>query len=480
MSEPTRGALQRVPSLVSLSTIAMAADFQYECPSGMFSLLCAVTGSCTLIAGGENIHLVGSRMALIAGGLRYRMRDASPDLSVSRLDFSTSCGGVCGYGLAQISRVFPQAQSLMEWHGTCTEFEDSGAVILSSLRNLHSFSAFPQEQRNLQTALTLCAILGGISAAIHGQSSRRRCVNPHVRRALDYIEGNYMCAISTEDIAGAAGVHVGHLHRIFPEETGMTIGELARYLNETEGIGCALTVIPCKGVTRGMFFDDGDLPFVAPSPNLPSPDCALIYVGTCLFEGTNVSEGRGTTKPFELFGAPWLDSAALLRELNALAADGILPGCLFRETAFVPTFSKYAGEMCRGVQIHVTDRDRFLPFDTGVRALGLIRRLHPEEYRARSFLANLYGSGEILEEDFQIVLDGSDSRDAEVLHENIGHIRGKEGRECVQVNDDTEEALCQAVGSAPVHEQQDAQFHAVVFPVVPLDSRDDGSKNSNQ
>ena len=214
MSEPTRGVLQRVPSLVSLSTIAMAADFQYECPSGMFSLLCAVTGSCTLIA----------------GGLRYRMRDASPDLSVSRLDFSTSCGGVCGYGLAQISRVFPQAQSLMEGHGTCTEFEDSGAVILSSLQNLHSFSAFPQEQRNLQTALTLCAILGGISAAIHGQSSRRRCVNPHVRRALDYIEGNYMCAISTEDIAGAAGVHVGHLHRIFPEETGMTIGEYLTHL----------------------------------------------------------------------------------------------------------------------------------------------------------------------------------------------------------------------------------------------------------
>ena len=98
--------------------------------------------------------------------------------------------------------------------------------------------------------------------------------------------------------------------------TGATIGELAAYLNEAEGIGCDLTVVPCRGVSSSMFFDEGDLPLVNPSPNLPSPDCALIYVGTCLFEGTNVSEGRGTTKPFELFGAPWLDSRSLLGELR--------------------------------------------------------------------------------------------------------------------------------------------------------------------
>ncbi len=185
-----------------------------------------------------------------------------------------------------------------------------------------------------------------------------------------------------------------------PARTGMTIGELALYLNEKAGIGCDLTVIPCQNVVRQMFFDEGDLPFVCPSPNLPSVDCALIYAGTCLFEGTNVSEGRGTTKPFELFGAPWLDSAALRRELTELGDAGVLPGCLFRETAFTPTFSKYAGELCRGIQIHVTDRRTYRPFDTGVYALSLIRRLHPDRYEDRSFLSNLFGSDLIRREDF--------------------------------------------------------------------------------
>lgn len=185
-----------------------------------------------------------------------------------------------------------------------------------------------------------------------------------------------------------------------PARTGATVGELARYLNDAEGIGCDLTVIPCRGVSPSMFFDEGDLPLVNPSPNLTSPDCALLYVGTCLFEGTNVSEGRGTTRPFELFGAPWLDAGALLRELRALGRAGVLPGCVFRETYFTPTFSKYAGELCRGIQIHVTDRLAYRPFDAGVWAVTLIRRLHPEEFRHRSFLFNLFGSDEILREDF--------------------------------------------------------------------------------
>ena len=230
MHEMTYGIPQRVPSLVSLSTIAMATGFQYECPSGMFSLLCAVTGSCTLLAAGREVRLVGSRMAFLSGSLRYQMKDASPDLSVSRLDLSTGSGGICGYGLAQLEQKFPRVRSLMEEHGSCMEFEDSGTVVLSSLRNLLSFASFPPEQRDLQTALTLCAILGGISAATDEESARRRCFNPRVRKAMDYIDENYMFSISTEDIARVAGVHVGHLHRIFPEETGMRIGEYLTHL----------------------------------------------------------------------------------------------------------------------------------------------------------------------------------------------------------------------------------------------------------
>ena len=230
MLEMTYGVPQRIPSLVSLSTIAMATGFQYECPSGMFSLLCAMTGSCTLIAAGREVRLVGSRMAFLSGSLRYQMKDASPDLSVSRLDLSISSGGICSYGLAQLEQAFSRIRSLTESHGSCVEFEDSGTVVLSSLRNLLSFASFPPEQRDLQTTLTLCAILGGISAATDEESTRRRGYSPRVRKAMDYIEENYMFSISTEDVARVAGVHVGHLHRIFPEETGMRIGEYLTHL----------------------------------------------------------------------------------------------------------------------------------------------------------------------------------------------------------------------------------------------------------
>ena len=230
MQEMTYGVPQRIPSLVSLSTIAMATDFQYECPSGMFSLLCAVTGNCTLIAAGRQIRLVGSRMAFLSGSLRYQMKDASPDLSVTRLDFSTGSGGSCSYGLAQLERIYPHVRNLMEGHGICVEVVDSRTVVLASLRNMLSFSSFPPEQRDLQTTLTLCAILGGISAAMDTESSRGKNYSPRIRKALEYIEANYMFGISTEDIAHVAGVHVGHLHRIFPDETGMRIGEYLTHL----------------------------------------------------------------------------------------------------------------------------------------------------------------------------------------------------------------------------------------------------------
>ena len=230
MQEMIYGIPQRFPSLVSLSTIAMAAGFQYECPSGMFSLLCAATGSCTLIAAERKIRLVGSRMALLSGNIRYQMKDASQDLSVTRLDFSTSSGGICNFGLNQLERVYPRVRDLMEGHSFCAEFEDSRTIVLSALRNMLSFSSFPPEQRDLQTALTLCAILGGISAALDAENSRGRNFSPRIRKALDYIEENYMFSISTEDIARVTGVHVGHLHRIFPEETGMRIGEYLTHL----------------------------------------------------------------------------------------------------------------------------------------------------------------------------------------------------------------------------------------------------------
>ncbi len=175
--------------------------------------------------------------------------------------------------------------------------------------------------------------------------------------------------------------------------TGLTVGEFANYINATENLGCDLTVVPCENVRRAMYYEETGLPFVMPSPNIPTVDCALVYVGTCLFEGTNLSEGRGTTKPFELFGAPWM------RPRDVIQKMGQPDGCKFRETYFTPQFSKHAGELCAGLQLHVTDRAVFRPFDVGVRLLTVLRELHPE-FEYRSFIKNLFGSAEILEETF--------------------------------------------------------------------------------
>lgn len=175
--------------------------------------------------------------------------------------------------------------------------------------------------------------------------------------------------------------------------TGLTIGEFAQYINKTENIGSDLTVVPCENVTRTMFHEETGLPFVMPSPNLPTVDTALVYVGTCLLEGTNLSEGRGTAKPFELIGAPWLNSRAVIAEM------GKQEGCLLREAYFTPQFSKHAGELCAGIQIHITDRAAFDPFAVGVRLLCAVRKIHKElEYT--DFLKKLFGSDVIFEENF--------------------------------------------------------------------------------
>ncbi|MBR2964090.1 MAG: DUF1343 domain-containing protein [Lentisphaeria bacterium] len=177
--------------------------------------------------------------------------------------------------------------------------------------------------------------------------------------------------------------------------SGLTVGEFACLINETEKIGCDLTVIPCEGWSRDMDFDDTDLCFIQPSPNLPSVDTAYSYIGTCIFEGTNISEGRGTTKPFEVIGAPWVDVRALLEIL------GEQPGVYLREAYFTPTFSKHAGQLCRGVQLHIHDRAAYCPFTVGLRLFCALRRLHPAETQTRSFITNLLGTDDVLRPDFE-------------------------------------------------------------------------------
>jgi len=161
---------------------------------------------------------------------------------------------------------------------------------------------------------------------------------------------------------------------------GMTVGELARLYREERGIDVALTVIPCRGWRRGMHARDAGLPWILPSPNMPTPETGLVYPGMCLLEGTNLSEGRGTTKPFERFGAPWLDGDRLV---EALAAER-LPGVGFRPVSFVPTWDKHAGKRCRGVEIVVADRNRFRPFRTGIACVAATRGQDPGRFRWRT------------------------------------------------------------------------------------------------
>jgi uncharacterized protein YbbC (DUF1343 family) len=164
-----------------------------------------------------------------------------------------------------------------------------------------------------------------------------------------------------------------------PMRHGMTVGELARLFNDAFGVGAKLEVIPMQGWTREMYYDETGLPWVLPSPNLPTLESAIVYPGTVLFEGMNVSEGRGTTKPFELVGAPWVDPEPFAAALNAQH----LPGVHFRPALFEPTFHKHAKTPCGGCQIHVTDRRTFQPVATGVVLTEFFRRANAARFEWR-------------------------------------------------------------------------------------------------
>jgi uncharacterized protein YbbC (DUF1343 family) len=161
-----------------------------------------------------------------------------------------------------------------------------------------------------------------------------------------------------------------------PIRHGMTVGELALMMNTDFGIGCDLTVVTCTNWRRPDDATQTGLPWVPPSPNMPTIDTAFIYPGTCLIEGTNLSEGRGTTKPFELIGAPFIDAPGLADRLN----QRNLPGAHFRPAWFTPSFSKFQGQLCAGVQVHIKDRAAFAPVDAGIAILLEVARHHGKDF----------------------------------------------------------------------------------------------------
>jgi uncharacterized protein YbbC (DUF1343 family) len=164
-----------------------------------------------------------------------------------------------------------------------------------------------------------------------------------------------------------------------PVRHGKTISELAQQFRDEAFPKCRLSILPMKNWERAMWFDQTGLPWIMPSPNMPTLEAAMVYPGLCLLEGTNISEGRGTTRPFEIFGAPFINPEALCHELNTLK----LPGVFFRENYFQPTFHKFEGQLCGGAQIHVVDREKFRPFLTGVEIIKRIRKIYSDQFQWR-------------------------------------------------------------------------------------------------
>jgi uncharacterized protein YbbC (DUF1343 family) len=155
------------------------------------------------------------------------------------------------------------------------------------------------------------------------------------------------------------------LHPI-PTRHGLTIGELALMVNKK--FNAKVELVKMNGWERPMWFEETGLPWVQPSPNIPTVETAIVYPGTCLFEGVNVSEGRGTTRPFEYIGAPWINDEKWAEKLN----DLLLPGVRFRASSFIPTFWRFKDEVCHGVQLHLTDRSRFQPVLTGLHMIATL------------------------------------------------------------------------------------------------------------
>ncbi len=165
-----------------------------------------------------------------------------------------------------------------------------------------------------------------------------------------------------------------------PIRHGMTIGEICAMLSKTENLKADLRIVKMHGWRRSDYYDQTSLLWNMPSPNMPHFSTAMIYPGMCLIEGTNLSEGRGTTRPFEIFGAPWVDAQRLLRELNRKH----IRGAAFRPVHFIPTFHKYRGELCAGLQIYVKDRRKFKPVTAGLEIIRTLYRLFPDSFRWRN------------------------------------------------------------------------------------------------
>ncbi|MBQ7115519.1 MAG: DUF1343 domain-containing protein [Clostridia bacterium] len=207
------------------------------------------------------------------------------------------------------------------------------------------------------------------------------------------VEGNLLEKDCISEVGRVAGQ---------PTVTGLTIGEITLWYNYKLNINASINIIACEGVTRDLKIENTDLSFTPPSPNLKSIDALFLYVGTCLFEGTNLSEGRGTDKPFEMFGAPWLEPKKVIDYLYYLPDEekSAFKGLEFLPCTFTPTFSDYKNELCNGIQIEIKDKNHVNMFETGLQLIKAIKTLYPDKVEFSEHLGNLAGTKEIYMDEF--------------------------------------------------------------------------------
>jgi len=235
------------------------------------------------------------------------------------------------------------------------------------------------------------------------------CMQACAENGVDFIVLDRPNPINGEDMEGPLLEYPKYSSFVglypIPIRHGMTVGELAEYFNDKfleKKVN--LKVIPMQGWERKMWYDETSLPWVIPSPNMPTLDTATVYPGQVFLEGTNISEGRGTTKPFEVFGAPWIDGHKLVKKLNELSLEGIK----FREAWFSPVFSKYKGELCGGAQIHVIDRKQYRSFETSLYIIKTVMNMYPSHFKFHDeYFDKIMGTSKVR----QAIEKGSDIKD---------------------------------------------------------------------
>ena len=207
------------------------------------------------------------------------------------------------------------------------------------------------------------------------------------------VEGNLLESECVSEVGRVAGQ---------PTVIGMTIGEIALWYNNSLNINANMSVISCEGLTRDLKIEDTDLTFIPPSPNMKNSNALFLYAGTCLFEGTNISEGRGTKMPFEIFGAPWFESDKVIDFLFTLPDEekNAFRGLEFSSCSFTPTFSDYEGEKCNGIQIEIINKGIVNMFETGLQLIRAAREIHSDKIEFSKHYSNLAGTKKVLDSDF--------------------------------------------------------------------------------